>query len=86
MIVSYLVIQISPQQPPFSLVRFVGQILVGSLWSTLLVAAVPIEEVFGMNWTLLVYLAPLSTALGKKISVCYMVSCIQSRVVHVVFF
>lgn len=49
-------------KPPFSLVRFVAQVLVGSLWSTFVAAAIPSEEVFGMDWTPLIHLAPLGTA------------------------
>lgn len=52
-------------QPPFSLVRFVGQILVGNSWSFLIAAAVPEEEILGISLRPLVYLAPLGTALGE---------------------
>lgn len=52
------------RKPPFSLMRFVGQILVGNLWSVLLVAAVPSEEVFGIKWTPLTYLSPVGAALA----------------------
>lgn len=51
-------------KPPFSLVRFVAQILVGNLWSTFFAAAIPSEELFGITWTPLVHLAPLGTALA----------------------
>ncbi|KAG7155009.1 dnaJ homolog subfamily C member 22-like [Homarus americanus] len=52
------------RKPPFSLIRFVSQILVGNSWSILMIAAVPTEEVFGLSWTSLTLLSPIGTAIG----------------------
>ncbi|KAK4315079.1 hypothetical protein Pmani_013673 [Petrolisthes manimaculis] len=52
------------KKPPFNLVRFVGQILVGNSWSFILAAAVPREEIFGFSLMPLVHLAPIGTALA----------------------
>ncbi|KAK8387515.1 hypothetical protein O3P69_018209 [Scylla paramamosain] len=51
-------------KPPFSLVRFVGQILTGNSWSFLLGAAVPREPIFGVSLVPLVHLAPVGAALA----------------------
>ncbi|KAG0699579.1 DnaJ subfamily C member 22 [Chionoecetes opilio] len=51
-------------KPPFSLVRFVGQILTGNSWSFLLGAAVPREPVLGVSLMPLIHLAPVGAALA----------------------
>ncbi|KAK7077975.1 DnaJ molecular chaperone y domain, partial [Halocaridina rubra] len=50
--------------PPFNLVRFVGQILVGNSWSYLITSAVPTEEIYGFSLVWLTHLAPIGTALA----------------------
>lgn len=50
-------------KPPFKLVRFVGQILVGNSWSFLFAIAIPKED-FGGSLVYLVHLAPIGTALA----------------------
>ncbi|CAL4114163.1 unnamed protein product, partial [Meganyctiphanes norvegica] len=50
-------------KPPFRLVRFVGQILVGNSWSFLFAIAIPKED-FGGWLIYLVHLAPIGTALA----------------------
>ncbi|XP_068215912.1 dnaJ homolog subfamily C member 22 isoform X1 [Palaemon carinicauda] len=51
-------------KPPFSAARFTGQILVANSWSYLIAAAVPVEEIHGYSILLLLYLAPIGTALA----------------------
>ncbi|XP_042861373.1 uncharacterized protein LOC122246708 [Penaeus japonicus] len=53
------------KKPPFSVVRLVGEILVGNSWSYLLASAVPQEEIYGFSVAPLIHLAPLGSALGN---------------------
>ncbi|XP_037776245.1 dnaJ homolog subfamily C member 22-like [Penaeus monodon] len=52
------------KQPPFSVLRFVGEILVGNSWTYLLAAAVPQEEIYGYSIVPLIHLAPLGSAVA----------------------
>nr|XP_027222959.1 dnaJ homolog subfamily C member 22-like [Penaeus vannamei] len=54
----------SREKPTFSVVRFVGEILVGNSWSYLIAAAVPQEEINGYSIVPLMHLAPLGSALA----------------------
>ncbi|XP_063585506.1 dnaJ homolog subfamily C member 22-like isoform X1 [Penaeus indicus] len=52
------------EPPPFSVLRFVGEILVGNSWTYLLAAAVPQEDICGFSLVPLIHLAPLGSALA----------------------
>lgn len=51
-------------KPPFSTTRFCGMVIVGYLWASVLMLAVPEDEVAGINWRFLLFLGPLACALG----------------------
>ncbi|KAF7988517.1 hypothetical protein HCN44_001090 [Aphidius gifuensis] len=52
------------KKPPFSTVRFLGQVAVSAFWGQLALWAVPEEEVHGFNLRYLLYLVPVFVALG----------------------
>lgn len=52
-------------QPPFSMNRFTGMLMVGYSWGQMMMLAVPSDEVWGLNFRYLNYLIPLVAALGK---------------------
>lgn len=51
-------------KPPFSSVRFLGMIVVGYIWGSIVHLAVPEEEVGGYSFLWLRHLVPLACALG----------------------
>lgn len=52
-------------QPPFSMNRFTGMLMVGSSWGQMMMCAVPPDEFWGINLRYLNYLVPLAAALGE---------------------
>ncbi|XP_066991069.2 dnaJ homolog subfamily C member 22 [Anabrus simplex] len=52
------------ETPPFSLTRFSGMVIVAYLFGTVVMLAIPEEEVAGIDWNWLVILVPLACALG----------------------
>lgn len=57
------------QKPEFSTSRFLLGIMVGFLWSQLILLAIPQESFGGIDWSYLHWLTPLGGALGKTNSV-----------------
>ncbi|XP_071443846.1 dnaJ homolog subfamily C member 22 [Hetaerina americana] len=51
-------------KPPFSTNRFFGMVVVAYLWSSVVMLAIPDDEVAGINWHWLNIFAPLACALG----------------------
>ncbi|XP_046395454.1 dnaJ homolog subfamily C member 22 [Ischnura elegans] len=51
-------------KPPFSTNRFIGMVVVAYLWSSVVLLAIPEDEVSGINWHWLRIFAPLGCALG----------------------
>ncbi|XP_046996856.1 dnaJ homolog subfamily C member 22 [Schistocerca americana] len=50
--------------PPFSLTRYTGMIIVAYVFTSVLMLAIPEEEVGGIDWNWLVVFVPLACALG----------------------
>lgn len=51
-------------QPPFSMNRFVGGIMVGYFWGSLIHMAIPEQEFGGVDWRFLYWLTPIGIGLG----------------------
>lgn len=57
-------------QPPFSMNRFTGMLMVGYSWGQMMMCAVPPDEFWGINLRYLNYLVPLAAALGEHCFKC----------------
>lgn len=51
-------------KPPFSMNRFVGGIMVGYFWGSLIHMAIPEQEFGGVDWRFLYWLTPIGIGLG----------------------
>lgn len=57
------------QQPPFSMNRFTGMLMVGYSWGQMMMLAVPPDEFWGINLRYLNHLIPLFAALGEFLNI-----------------
>lgn len=64
-LVTNYIITYNNLQPPFSMNRFTGMLMVGYSWGQMMMCAVPPDEFWGINLRYLNYLVPLVAALGE---------------------
>lgn len=72
-------------QPPFSMNRFSGMMLLGYTWGQIIMLAMPPNGIWGINLRFFNLLIPLATALGELVSIVIFlrIFCFQIKVLSV---